>query len=229
MTYEIKTKSAFAELSSSDKEQILTFLRDAITDEKLVSIQADVIYYGDDEEVSLYGMYDNTAEWVANYNSNGGLWEYSNPAQLLKNFTDGNDADFKFYGISDNLEWEDTPIIFYGSFNHLQPLIDKARKALIELNADRVQFYYRSEIVNVLNGKEIFLNSENLDDVFDIDNDTDISWLAPELAVSIHDTKIVWKDKHDSTNEMWITIERAYDTKFQTIHDRAVNHDSNLA
>jgi len=224
MTYEIKTKSAFAELSYADKEQVLTFLRDAIDDNMLVSIQADVTHDGDD--VYLYGLYANDSAWVSNYNSNGGMWEYSNPAELLKNFTDGNDADFKFYGISDNLEFEDTPIIFYGSFNHLQPLINKARKALIDLNADRVQFYYRSEF---LNGKEIFLNSENLDDVFDIDNDSDISWLAPELAVSIHDTKIVWQDKHDSTNEMWITIERAYGTNFQAIHDRAVNHDSKLA
>jgi hypothetical protein len=192
----------------------------------LVSIQADVTHDGDD--VYLYGLYANDSAWVSNYNSNGGMWEYSNPAELINNVTDVDkiDADFKFYGISDNLEFEDTPVIFYGSFNHLQPLIDKARQALIDLNADRVQFYYRSEI---LNGKEIFLNSENLDDVFDIDNDSDISWLAPELAVSIHDTKVVWKDKHDSTNEMWITIERAYGTNFQAIHDRAVNHDSKLA
>jgi len=226
MTYEIKTKSAFAELSYADKEQVLTFLRDAIDDNMLVSIQADVTHDGDD--VYLYGLYANDSAWVSNYNSNGGMWEYSNPAELLNNVTDVDkiDADFKFYGISDNLEFEDTPVIFYGSFNHLQPLIDKARQALIDLNADRVQFYYRSEI---LNGKEIFLNSENLDDVFDIDNDSDISWLAPELAVSIHDTKIVWQDKHDSTNEMWITIERAYGTNFQAIHDRAVNHDSKLA
>jgi len=226
MTYEIKTKSAFAELSYADKEQVLTFLRDAIDDNMLVSIQGDVTH----DEVYLYGMYDNTAEWVSNYDRNGGMWEYSNPAELLKEFTDGNggnDTDFKLFEVSDNLEWvNDTPAYFYGSFNHLKPLIDKARQALIDLNADRVQFYYRSEI---LNGKEIFLNSENLDDVFDIDNDSDISWLAPELAVSIHDTKIVWKDKHDSTNEMWITIERAYGTNFQAIHDRAVNHDSKLA
>jgi hypothetical protein len=221
MTFEIKTKSAFAELSYADKEQVLTFVRDAIADEKMVSIQGDVTHDGDD--VYLYGLYANDAEWVSNYHSNGGMWSYHSPATLLNNFTD---ADFKFYGISDNLEFEDTPIIFYGSFNHLQPLINKARKALIDLNADRVQFYYRSELIN---GKEIFLNSENLDDVFDIDNDTDISWLAPELAVSIHSTKIIWKDKHDSTNEMWITIEHNYNFDNQAIHDRAVNHDSKLA
>jgi hypothetical protein len=226
MTYAITTKASFLELSKAEQKQVIEFLHESIAMDLQVSVQAQTVETSDDDYVTLYGLYANDDEWVSNYNSNGGMWEYSNPAQLLKNFTDGNDADFKFYGISDNLEFEDTPVIFYGSFNHLQPLIDKARQALIDLNADRVQFYYRSEI---LNGKEIFLNSENLDDVFDIDNDTDISWLAPELAVSIHDTKIVWQDKHDSTNEMWITIERAYGTNFQAIHDRAVNHDSKLA
>jgi hypothetical protein len=226
MTYEIKTKSAFAELSKEEQKQVIEFLHESIAMDLQVSVQAQTVETSDDDYVTLYGLYANDDEWVSNYYSNGGMWSYHSPAQLLNNFTDGNDADFKFYGISDNLEFEDTPVIFYGSFNHLQPLIDKARQALIDLNADRVQFYYRSEI---LNGKEIFLNSENLDDVFDIDNDSDISWLAPELAVSIHDTKIVWQDKHDSTNEMWITIERAYGTNFQAIHDRAVNHDSKLA
>lgn len=219
MTYEIKTKASFLELASSvEKQEVITFLNDAIANDMLVSIQASLV---NGEEVYLYGMYDNTAEWVSDYNSNGGLWEYSNPAELLAEFTK---VENKFYDVSDNLEWVDAPAYFYGNFDHLKETIKKARQALIDLNADRLQFYYRAELIN----DEVFLNSTDIDDVFNID-DTDISWLAPELAISIYDTKVIWKGKHDNSNQMWITVERDYDTKFQALHDRALNNSSTLA
>ena len=219
MTYEIKTKSAFQELASSvEKQEVINFLNDAVANEMLVSIQASLV---NGEEVYLYGMYDNTAEWVADYNSNGGLWEYSNPAELLAEFTK---VENKFYDVFDNLEYVETPDYFYGNFDHLKPTIDKARKALIDLNADRLQFYYRAEFINA----KLFLNSTDIDDVFNI-HDTVISWLAPELAVSIYDTKVIWKDKHDNSNQMWITVERDYDFNHQSIHDRASNNSSTLA
>jgi hypothetical protein len=219
MTYAITTKSAFLELASTGEQQeVITFLNDAIANENLVSIQASLV---NGEEVYLYGMYDNTAEWVSDYNSNGGMWQYSNPADLLSEFTS---VENKFYDVSDNLEWVDAPAYFYGNFDHLQETIKKARKSLIDLNADRLQFYYRAELIN----DEVFLNSTDIHDVFNI-HDGDISWLAPELAVSIYDTKVIWKDKHDNSNQMWITVERDYDTKFQSIHDRALNNSSTLA
>jgi hypothetical protein len=223
MTYAITTKSAFLELASTGEQQeVITFLNDAIANDNLVSIQASLV---NGEEVYLYGMYDNTAEWVSDYNSNGGLWEYSNPAKLLKNFTDADKEQLlTFFDVSDNLEWVDAPAYFYGNFDHLQETIKNARKAMIDLNADRLQFYYRAELIN----DEVFLNSTDIHDVFNI-HDGDISWLAPEVAVSIYDTKVIWKDKHDNSNQMWITVERDYDTKFQSIHDRALNNSSTLA
>lgn len=205
MTYEIKTKSAFQELASTGEQQeVITFLNDAIANDMLVSIQASLV---NGEEVYLYGMYDNTAEWVADYNSNGGLWEYSNPAELLAEFTH---VENKLFDLND----VDEPSYFYGNFDHLKPTIDKARQSLIDVNADTIKFYYRGELFN----KEVFLNSTDIHDVYNI-ADSDISWQAPQLVVSIHDTKVIWIDKYDENNSMWITIERNYDIPSQYLHD----------
>ena len=219
MTYEIKTKTAFLELASTGEQQeVITFLNDAIANEMLVSIQASLI---NDEEVYLYGMYDNTVEWVSDYNSNGGMWEYSHPAELLAEFTKVEDT---IYPVSNNVEdFFDVPEYIYGNFNHLQSTIDKARKSLIDLNADIVKFYYRAELISDLT----FLNSDDINDVIKL-QDCSISWLSPEVVVSIFDTKIVWNDKHNN-NQMWITVETDYDTKFQSFHDRALNNSSTLA
>ena len=91
MTYEIKNKESFLELSSTDKEYVLSFLNDAIANDMLVSIQASLVNDNDEEEVYLCGMYDNTAEWVSDYNRKGGMWggmwKYSHPAELLAEFS----------------------------------------------------------------------------------------------------------------------------------------------
>ena len=217
MTYKIKNKASFLELASTGEQQeVINFLNDAIANETLVSIQASLV---NGEEVYLYGMYDNTPEWVSDYYQNGGLWEYSHPAELLAEFTKVEDT---MYPVSHNVEDFDTPEFFYGNFDHLKPTIDKARKALIEINADVIKFYYRAELV----GNEKFLNSDDIDDVFKLSK-SEITWYKPEVVVSIFDTKIVWNSKYDN-NQMSITVETDYNTKFQSFHDRASNHDSTI-
>jgi len=87
MTYAIRSKKDFKELSLSDREEVLNFIHDAIANKMLVSIQADVFSYDDNEEVYLYGLYHNDHDWVSNYYSSGGLWAYDEPSYLLEKFT----------------------------------------------------------------------------------------------------------------------------------------------
>ena len=91
MTYEIKTKTAFLELAVAEQDSIIEFLKSAIANDMLVSIQASLVNDNDEEEVCLCGMYDNTVEWVADYNRKGGIWggmwKYSHPADLLAEFS----------------------------------------------------------------------------------------------------------------------------------------------
>ena len=199
MTYEIKNKASFLELASTGEQQeVITFLNDAIANDMLVSIQASLV---NGEEVYLYGMYDNTAEWVANYNSNGGMWQYSNPAELLAEFTS---VENKFFTVSNFSNVWELPEFFYGNFDHLQETIKKARQALIISNADTMVFNYRGEFFN---GEPILLNSEDITDEYSFD---DTTWGFPQLEVSINDTKIRWIDDNSKDESMWIVIERNY-------------------
>ena len=74
--------------AAGEVEQIKTDLRRAIKHNELVSVQVQTMYDHDNEEeyLTLYGVYTKTAEEVADYNANGGLWSYSNPIDLLDAF-----------------------------------------------------------------------------------------------------------------------------------------------
>ncbi len=88
-TYAIKTIDAVNELSTQDQEVIHAMLIDAVQHDLFVSIQGQVVDFGDYEEVHLYGCYTMTAEEVMDYYANGGLWEYYYPRELLNAFVAG--------------------------------------------------------------------------------------------------------------------------------------------
>jgi hypothetical protein len=85
-TFAIKTIDAVKELSTQDQTVIHEALVDAVQHDLFISIQGEVYDWGggdDGEEVMLYGVYTMTAEEVMDYYSNGGLWEYYYPRELL--------------------------------------------------------------------------------------------------------------------------------------------------
>ena len=87
-TFAIKTIDAVKELSTHDQTVIHEALVDAVQNDLFISIQGEVFDWGGDdgEEVILYGVYTKTAEEVMYYYSNGGLWEYIHPRDLLNEF-----------------------------------------------------------------------------------------------------------------------------------------------
>ena len=129
------------------------------------------------------------------------MWQYSNPAELLAEFTS---VENKFFTVSNFSNVWELPEFFYGNFSHLTATIIKARQALIISNADTMVFNYRGEFFN---GEPLLLNSEDITDEYSFD---DTTWGFPQLEVSINDTKIRWIDDNSKDESMWIVIERNY-------------------
>ena len=85
MSYELIYKEQFEDLNNELKTAVVEFLTDPNTKSN-VSIQLQDIDYGDEYETVMYGFYDMTDDEVSNYDSNGGLWLYSDTNELINKF-----------------------------------------------------------------------------------------------------------------------------------------------
>jgi len=68
------------ELPPETLAEVQEFCRASLQRGELVCIQIQELVGG---EITLYGMYSNSVEWVDNYHRNGGSWRYRHPTHYL--------------------------------------------------------------------------------------------------------------------------------------------------